>query len=214
MYVRVSLIFSMDALFSSIFANDSSFFSSYTVVPATSLSSINRSLSLMVHKALTFPCCTIKYGLLLLNPAPSRRLMISFLVARLRCKKNSSFLWPMVLRSTTSSEFSSENRLSLLSKTISTKAFTAADPDPSCSNDCRSSVLKLQNFGQPSTNCTASKRLLFPDPLRPTTQFISGEKGWISGCCLNDRKLDSVIDFICILDVAVVNYLWIQSGGQ
>ena len=59
-------------------------------------------------------------------------------------------------------------------------------------------VLKLQNLGQPKTNCTASNKLLFPLPLRPTTQFISGEKGWISGCCLNDRKLERVTDLMCI----------------
>ena len=81
----------------------------------------------------------MKYGLLLLNPAPSSRLMISFLVARLRWRKNSSFLCPMVRRRTTSLEFSRENRLSELSNTISTKAFTAADPLPSWRRDWRSS---------------------------------------------------------------------------
>lgn len=59
-------------------------------------------------------------------------------------------------------------------------------------------VLKLQNLGQPKTNCTASNKLLFPLPFRPTTQFISGEKGWISGCCLKERKFERVTDLMCI----------------
>jgi len=62
-------------------------------------------------------------------------------------------------------------------------------------------VLKLQNLGHPNTNCTASNKLLFPLPFLPTTQFISGEKGWISGCCLKERKLDRVTDLMCILTV-------------
>ena len=60
-------------------------------------------------------------------------------------------------------------------------------------------VLRLQNFGHPSTNCTASKRLDLPLPFRPTTQFISAEKGWISGCCLNDQKFESVMDLMCMV---------------
>ena len=60
-------------------------------------------------------------------------------------------------------------------------------------------VLKLQNLGQPNTNCTASNKLLFPLPFLPTTQFISGEKGWISGCCLKERKFERVTDLMCIL---------------
>jgi hypothetical protein len=56
-----------------------------------------------------------------------------------------------------------------------------------------------QNLGQANTNCTASNRLLLPLPFLPTTTFISDEKGCISGCCLNERKFDRVMDLICIL---------------
>lgn len=57
-------------------------------------------------------------------------------------------------------------------------------------------------MGQPRTNCTASKRLDLPLPFRPTTQFISAEKGWISGCCLNERKFERVMDLMCMVAVA------------
>jgi hypothetical protein len=60
-------------------------------------------------------------------------------------------------------------------------------------------VLKLQNLGHPNTNCTASNKLLFPLPFLPTTQFISEEKGWISGWFLKERKLERVIDLMCMI---------------
>lgn len=56
------------------------------------------------------------------------------------------------------------------------------------------------NLGESRTNCMASKRLDLPLPLRPTTAFVPGENGWISGCCLNDRKLDIVICLMCIVE--------------
>ena len=68
-------------------------------------------------------------------------------------------------------------------------------------------VLKLQNFGQPNTNCTASNKLLLPLPFRPTTQFISELNGWISGCCLNERKFERVIDLMCMVDVVCFIYI-------
>ena len=74
---------------------------------------------------------------------------------------------------------------------------------------------KLQNLGQPNTNWTASNKFDLPLPLRPTTQFISDEKGWISGCCLNDRKFDNVIDLICMIVCLFVvgncGAVWLQD---
>ena len=82
-----------------------------------------------------------------LNPAPSNKLITSFFVAHLRWRKKLSFLCPMVRRRTTSSEFSRLNRSSALLNT-STKAFTAAAPDPSWRRACRSSCRKRPGVGK------------------------------------------------------------------
>jgi hypothetical protein len=70
--------------------------------------------------------------------------------------------------------------------------------------------LRLQNFGHPNTNCTASKRFDFPEPFLPTTQFISDEKGCISGCCLKERKFDRVIDLMCMIEMIDDYYYFIR----
>ena len=102
--------------------------------------SCRRSETNMVHNAFTFPCCMMKYELDLLNLAPYSRLEILLFVAQWGYRKNSSFMWPAMCCSTTLLVLSNsnnnnmldstENRLSKLSNTISTKASTAANPEP------------------------------------------------------------------------------------
>lgn len=58
---------------------------------------------------------------------------------------------------------------------------------------------KVANRGLSNTNCTASKRLDFPEPFLPTTTLVMGEKGWISGCCRKLRKLLIVICLMCMV---------------
>ncbi len=62
----------------------------------------------------------------------------------------------------------------------------------------------VANRGANKTNCMASKRLDFPLPLRPTTQFVVAENGKISGCCRNERKFEIVICLMCILSRVVL----------
>lgn len=57
---------------------------------------------------------------------------------------------------------------------------------------------RCANLGANRQNCTASNKLLLPDPFRPTTVLVAGENGWISACCLKDRKLLIVICLMCI----------------
>jgi hypothetical protein len=103
----------------------------------------------------------------------SNRLDTSFLVTRFRLRKNSSFLSPMVRRSTTSSP-SMARRPSALSNTTSTNADMTLAPAPSCSICCRSSCRKDTNLGDSRTNWIASKKLDLPDPLRPTMALCLG----------------------------------------
>ena len=69
-------------------------------------------------------------------------------------------------------------------------------------------VLKVQNFGASKTNCTASNKLDFPLPFLPTTAFVPGLKGWTSGCCLKERKFESVICLICIALIVADDYYY------
>ena len=64
--------------------------------------------------------------------------------------------------------------------------------------------LSVANRGANRTNWTASKRLDFPLPFLPRTQFVVDANGLISGCWRKDRKLDIVICLMCIIDVRVV----------
>jgi hypothetical protein len=67
---------------------------------------------------------------------------------------------------------------------------------------------KCANFGASKQNCTASNKLLLPDPFRPTTVLVADENGCISACCLKDRKLLIVICFICIFSLIFFNCMF------
>ena len=66
-------------------------------------------------------------------------------------------------------------------------------------------VLNVQNLGLKRANCTASNKLLLPDPFLPTTAFVPWLNGWISGCVRNDLKFDIMICLICM----VSGELWV-----
>ena len=64
-------------------------------------------------------------------------------------------------------------------------------------------VLSVQNLGLKRANCTASNRLLLPDPFLPTTAFVSWLKDWTSGCVRNDRKFDIMICLMCMASIVM-----------